>query len=270
MNYRHAFHAGNFADIVKHGALLRLLAGAKATGPRLTVLDTHAGAGLYDLQGSEARRSAEAEAGVGALWREAVAPAPLRPLIEAIRDANPEGGLRWYPGSPWLVAEALRPGDRLIACELRPDEQKRLAATLARRHNVQTVLTDGFAAAPARLPAGGEALVLIDPPFERDDDYRRIVETVRAVLRRAAHRRLMIWLPLKDLDTFDRFLGDLETVSPRALVAEARLRPLTDPMKMNGCALVFVNAPAGLEADLSEICAWAAGPAGEARVWSLG
>jgi 23S rRNA (adenine2030-N6)-methyltransferase len=271
LNYRHAFHAGNFADVVKHAALLQLLARLPAAGPRW-VLDTHAGRAIYDLASAEARRSGEAETGAGALWRAAATPAALGPLADAVRALNPDGRLALYPGSPWLIARALAPRDRLVACELRPEEAAALVRALAPWPNAQGLQADGFGAVAERLPARGEALALIDPPFERDDDYARIVQAVRQATRRNPACRLMIWLPLKDLDTFDRFLSELAEVAPASLVAETRLRPLSDPLRMNGCALVFVSPPAGLEAPLSEICGWVAETAGdgagEARVYA--
>ncbi|WP_374569634.1 23S rRNA (adenine(2030)-N(6))-methyltransferase RlmJ [Phenylobacterium sp.] len=273
MNYRHAFHAGNFADIVKHAAVLAVLerlTGAK--GP-LSVIDTHAGRGLYDLAGADARRSGEAREGILRLMDEAAAPAAYGPLKAAVRELNGAGPVRRYPGSPWLIARALRPGDSYLGCELNPEEHGALRAALGDRRGVETLRADGFAEAPVRCPARGAALVLIDPPFEKPDDYRRIVETVRAVRARNAAAVVAIWLPLKDLETFDAFLRDLEDAEPGpVLVAETRMRPLSDPMKMNGCAMVFVNAPAGLEADLADICAWPAkaqGEGGQGKVWRL-
>jgi len=270
LNYRHAFHAGNFADIVKHAAVLLTLQALQGGGAPLTVIDTHAGGGLYDLTGGEARKSGEAAAGVGRLMEGAL-PTPLEPLRAAVRRANRGGReTRFYPGSPWLIAEALRPGDRYLGFELRPEEQRALAENLKSRQGAATRCADGFAEAPAACPATGEVLVLIDPPFERPDDYPRIVEATAAVKARNPSARLLIWAPLKDLETFDAFLRDLEDAAPGPmLVAETRLRPLADPMKMNGCALVFVDPPPGLEAPLAQICAFVGAPPGEGRVWSV-
>lgn len=271
LNYRHAFHAGNFADLVKHAALLQLLERLTKGGP-LSVLDTHAGRGLYDLQGGEAQKSGEAAAGIARLMAAKDAPAAFAPLTAAARKLNGAHGVRRYPGSPWLIAEAIRPGDSYLACELRSEEHAALRQALKDRPNVRTLCADGFEAAARQTPAGA-ALVLIDPPFERADDYARIVETAAAVRTRNPAAALLIWLPLKDLATFDAFLGDFEdAVNAPALVAETRMRPLTDPMKMNGCALVLVNAPGGFAQPLDAICRWTAetlGEAGEARVYSV-
>ena len=274
MNYRHHFHAGNFADLVKHAGLLALLT-EMTGGAALTVIDTHAGAGLYDLGGEMARKSGEGEAGVGRLMAATGRSPVFAPLAEAVRRANRGGALRWYPGSPWLTASTLRQGDRLIACELRPEDAQTLKQNLPpARGAVETVLGDGFATAPARTPKTGPCLVLIDPPFERGDDYPQVERCVGAVLARNPEAVVMIWLPLKDLETFDAFLRGLEALDPPPmLVAEARLRPLNEPWRMNGCALVTLNAPVGFEAVLGAACDWVVSalgdPGGEARVWRL-
>ena len=271
LNYRHAFHAGNFADLVKHAALLQVLARGGA-GP-LTVIDTHAGRGLYDLAGVEARKSGEADAGIVRLMAAADAPAAFAPLTARVKALNPPGAVRRYPGSPWLIAEAMGPEDSYIACELRPDEHAALHELMRGRHNVTTLCADGYAAAAARTPATGRALVLIDPPFERADDYHQIALTLAAVRRRNPHAQALVWLPLKDLETFDGFLRDLEdAIEAQALVAETRMRPLTDPMKMNGCALVLLGAPDGLAGDLETLCGWTArtlGESGTARIYAI-
>ena len=237
MNYRHAFHAGNFADLVKHAVLLQLLRRLMAEAGPLSVIDTHAGRGLYDLAGVEAKKSGEAAAGIVRLMAAADPPADFGPLIAAVRKLNGTGPLRRYPGSPWLIAEALRPGDSYLACELRPDEHAALGDLMKARRGVRTRCADGYDAA-AEAPAAGRTLVLIDPPFERADDYGRIVETLDGVRRRNCLATALVWLPLKDLETFDGFLRDLEdAVHASLMVGETRIRPLTDPhAKMNGCA----------------------------------
>ena len=273
MNYRHAFHAGNFADLVKHAGLLALVDRLQADPAPLTIVDTHAGRGLYDLTGAEAKKSGEAQAGVGRLMASADAPAAFAPLKAAVAVLNPDGAVRRYPGSPWLIAARLRPGDRYVACELRADEHAALQRLMQGRGDVRALCADGYAAAPREVPAKGRALVLIDPPFERADDYPRIVQAVAAVRGRNGAASVLVWLPLKDLETFDAFLRDLEdAVDAPLLVAEARMRPLADPMKMNGCALVSLGAPDGLAPELEAICAWTAaalGQDGRARVYRL-
>ena len=272
MNYRHAFHAGNFADLVKHAALLVLLdLMLRRPGP-LTVVDTHAGAGLYDLDGPEAKRSGEAAAGIDRLLAAADAPASLQALSDAVRRARAATGRPGlYPGSPWLTAARLRPGDRLIACELEPQAHSALQAALKGWQQAEARRADGYADVASLVATKGSALVLIDPPFERADDYRRCVLTTQALLQRNRGAVILIWLPLKDLETFDAFLRELEdgVGGTPLVVAECRTRPLDDPMRMNGCALALVNAPDGLDAELSAACGWTAGlgPGGAGRVW---
>ena len=271
MNYRHAFHAGNFADLVKHAALLQLL-GRMTTGEPLTVIDTHAGRGLYDLAGAEAKKSGEADAGIVRLMALADPPPDFAGLTAAVRALNKGAAVRRYPGSPWLIGQALRPGDNYLACELRPDEHAALRDLMKPRRNVRTLCADGYEAA-AQAPASGKVLVLIDPPFERADDYGRIVEALAGLRRRNRSAVALAWLPLKDLETFDGFLRGLEDeVGAPVLVAETRMRPLTDPMKMNGCALVLLGAPGGMAGVLEAVCGWTAatlGERGEARVYEV-
>jgi len=272
VNYRHAFHAGNFADLAKHAALTVLLDRMTRIAGPLTVIDTHAGAGAYDLTGDMARRSGEAEAGIVRLMGAGDAPEAFEVLIAATARINEGAGVRLYPGSPMLIAASLRPGDRLIACELRPDDHAHLANLMGERAEI--LQADGFAIAPARIPGKTPVLIHIDPPYERGDDYRRCVQAAAEAVAKNSAACVMIWLPLKDLETFDRFLRDLETSVRRpVLIAETRLRPLDDPLKMNGCALAILSPPAGIEGPVGEICRWIAHNlgqnGGEARVWNL-
>lgn len=271
MNYRHAFHAGNFADLHKHAILLAMLSALQGESPTLAVIDTHAGAGGYDLSGDMARRSGEAQAGIFRLKAASDAPTVFDPLLKAVEVMNGGKAGDLYPGSPLLLAKALRKGDRYIGCELRPDDVALLRRTLAPHTSAQASQADGFETAVTQAGRGGRAFVVIDPPFERPDDYDRIVATTRAVLARAPDAALAIWLPIKDLETFDAFLRAMETVTNDLLVAELRLRPLTDPMKMNGCAMVMIGAPSLVDGAAAQAGDWIAArlgePGGRSRVW---
>ncbi len=271
MNYRHAFHAGNFADLHKHAIVLAMLSALQDESPALSVIDTHAGAGGYDLSGEMSRRSGEAQAGIFRLKAATDAPTVFRPLLKAVADMNGgrEGDL--YPGSPLLMGRALRKADRYAGCELRPDDAQLLRKTLAPHPNAQALEADGYATAVQQGGKSGRAFVVIDPPFERPDDYKQIVATTRAILARAKDATFAVWLPIKDLETFDAFLRTMETVTGDLLVAELRLRPLTDPMKMNGCAMVMIGAPASVDAAAAQAGDWIAAHLGEkggrSRVW---
>jgi 23S rRNA (adenine2030-N6)-methyltransferase len=272
LNYRHAFHAGNFADLVKHAGLTLLLDALMAGSGPLTIIDTHSGAGGYDLEGELSRRTGEAAQGIFRLMADDGAPAVFDGLKAAVAAGNADGQVRFYPGSPSLIGGRLRPGDRYTACELRDDDLALLRQTLAPWPGAEAVQADGYATAIDRTPASGRAFILIDPPFERADDYSRIAETLAGILVRNRSATLAAWLPLKDLETFDHFLRQIEPLAPDALVAECRLRALDNPMKMNGCALVIAGAPSGLEAQMGEICQWVAGLGegqGRGEAWRL-
>ena len=273
MNYRHSFHAGNFADLVKHALVLWLLERRQASGP-VTVIDTHAGAGVYDLTGDGAR-SKEAEAGVARLMASDARPPLIEALAAEVARLNPHGGAALYPGSPLLIAGRLRPTDRYVGFELNPPVLDLLEQALEPFPNAVGMGGDGYDQARGWAGRARGAFVLIDPPFERPDDYLRAADTGAAIVRADPRAMVAVWTPLKDMETFDGFLRRLDQAgAKRALVAEARLRPLTNPMKMNGCAMVVLNPPAGAEAAASEICGWVAGHLGDAgarsEVWTTG
>ncbi|CAL4866971.1 Ribosomal RNA large subunit methyltransferase J [Asticcacaulis sp. MM231] len=254
MNYRHGFHAGNFADLAKHAAVLTLLRLMRKDDKPLMVVDTHAGAGYYDLSNPDFSRSKEAEAGIKYLMSRDV-PESLKPLADYVRAKNLKAGFKdrvgIYPGSPTLVLDHQRTGDEYVGCELRPDDFELLQERIEPRG--QAVKADGYFIAVEAAQDNKDLFYLIDPPFEKADDYDRITKTVHAVLTLRPEARFLIWLPLKDLETFNSWLrhmerevseGDLEG-APEILVSELRLRSLWNPMKMNGCALVAINPPAG-------------------------
>ena len=247
MNYRHHFHAGNFADLVKHAALLALLDDLKRGARRITLIDTHAGPGLYDLSASPAVRSGEAAAGVGKLTEGPVDPA-LAPLAAAVVKVNGDGAVTHYPGSPLLAAARLARGDQLIACELHPEEAQGLTAALTRAAGrdgprLDIRAADGFDAA-LQLPITKDraTVVLIDPPYESGDDHDRVVATCAELMRRRPAPSVIIWAPIKDLETLDHMLRGLEaTPGVRGTAVQTRLRPPLNPMKMNGCAIILLH-----------------------------
>ncbi|MFT3996718.1 MAG: 23S rRNA (adenine(2030)-N(6))-methyltransferase RlmJ [Asticcacaulis sp.] len=284
MNYRHGFHAGNFADLFKHAVLLNFLRALRENKAPLQVVDTHAGAGQYDLSNPTFARSKEAEAGVGYLLSGEV-PDSLKPLSDYVWAKNRAAGftqrIGLYPGSPLLVLDHMTAGGRYVGCELREDDYEWLKDTVLPRGG-KARRTDGYEAAVEAAEADSDLLLLIDPPFERFEDYERINETLREVLTRRPEAKALVWLPLKDLETFDRFLRHMECElledqtgqgGPEVVVAELRLRPLTNPLKMNGCALVLVNAPASVseavQAIGEDLAAVFAEAGGKSVVWAL-
>lgn len=280
MNYRHQFHAGNFADLAKHAILLAALGRMAEPDPRaasLTVVDTHGGAGRYRI---DPERPGEGEA-VRRLLAAPEAPEVFGPLKAAV-ETEPGSGALIYPGSPLLAARALRPGDRLVACELQPEQHASLARVLRPfAPRAEAVLADGYHEAPRRLRQfgrPGRALLLIDPPYERGDDYDRLAAAVEESLRAWPGPAILIWAPLKDLETLDRLVRSLERIGPEnsplnGFVAEVRLRPPLDPMRLNGCAVIALNPPKGLAPEAEAACRWTASslgePGGRGRVWPL-
>lgn len=265
MNYRHVYHAGNFADLLKHAVLTALLETMTRGAAPLTVIDTHAGAGVYDVGSGAALKTGEAAAGIRRLMTDDDAPAAFDALKAAVRRMN-QGPVRYYPGSPELIAQALRGRDRLIACETRRDDFEMLSQTL-RTPGASAVREDGWDVAARRTPKGpAPALALIDPPYEASDDPDRAAGAVRAVLARNSGAVIAVWAPIKDLAGFDALVGALEESAGERglLLIETRLRPPNDPLLMNGCAMIVINPPAGLEAPAAAAATWIAGALGEA------
>jgi 23S rRNA (adenine2030-N6)-methyltransferase len=267
MNYRHVYHAGNFADLLKHAVLMELLRALTGSHPPLTVIDTHAGAGLYDLDCGEARRTGEGVVGIGRLMAVRDAPPVFDDLKAAVARANEPGAFRFYPGSPLVVAGKLRPRDRYIGCELRGDDYTALRSSMARDAGAVVLKGDGWAIAVDRAPKPpSPLLLLIDPPYERGDDAEQATRLTRAVLRRNPEAVIVVWVPIKDLTGFDAIIMALADAAARApvVVAEVRLRPLNDPMKMNGCAMIVANPPPGLDQRFEQAVGWIARTFGEA------
>jgi 23S rRNA (adenine2030-N6)-methyltransferase len=267
MNYRHIYHAGNFADLLKHAVLIELLRRLTGSRPPLTVVDTHAGAGLYDLEDPQARRTGEGLAGVGRLMVERNAPAVFDPLKAAVAAANSGGAVRFYPGSPLIVAHALRARDRYVGCETRPDDAAALRAAMPGRSRADIVKEDGWTVAVNRAPPGpASLLLLIDPPFERGDDVAQVINVSQVVQKRNPGAVIAVWTPIKDLTAFDAIvMAFADAVGPAAtMIVEVRLRPLTDPMMLNGCAMIVSNPPGGVDEPCGQAAAWIARTLGEA------
>jgi 23S rRNA (adenine2030-N6)-methyltransferase len=273
MNYRHGYHAGNFADVLKHLALCELLRLLTAKDKKLFALDTHAGAGGYDLGGSLARRTGEAEAGIvrlAAAPRAGMAAAVVRYLAAVAaydRKFGPAGGKpRRYPGSPRLVRAALRPGDRFIACELHPEEALALKREFAGDRAVEVRQADGYKALKALLPpVERRGLVLIDPPFEVTDEYELLLRALHQGVKRFATGCYAVWYPIKD-EMADVFVRDLAQFKP--LVLTLRLDGIT-PGKLAACGLAVINPPWRFEEAMREALPWIAEQLGPGVNWAV-
>jgi 23S rRNA (adenine2030-N6)-methyltransferase len=248
MNYRHAFHAGNFADVVKHIVIARILTHLREKATPFRVIDTHAGDGLYDLSCEEASRTGEWRDGIGRL-AEATLPAEaaylVAPYLAAVRACNRPDELRYYPGSPVLARHLLRPQDRLIACELEPRATAALARHLRGLPVAKVMDVDGWIALNAYVPPKERrGLVVVDPPFEQPDDFNRLADGVTAAWRKWPTGIYLTWYPLKDRGDVDRFVRKVSHAGMEKCIrfefAVAAPRP---DGGLQACGLVVVNPP---------------------------
>lgn len=255
MNYRHAYHAGNFADVVKHAVLARIVEYLKQKDKAFRVIDTHAGIGLYDLSSSEAGKTGEWHGGIGRLIDAELDPrleAFLAPYLDAVRAANPQGGLAHYPGSPFVARHLLRKQDRLSAIELHPQDAARLKAVFAGDIQVRVIELDGWLALGAHLPPKEKrGLVLVDPPFEQAGEFDRLLNGLSKAHQRWPGGIYALWYPIKDRDAVAGFRRGLaESGIPKILDIGFDIRlPGREP-RLDGSGMVVVNPPFTLEEEL--------------------
>ncbi len=256
MNYRHAYHAGNFADVFKHAVLVALLQSLEAKPTPFCYFDTHAGSGMYDLQSDAARKTGEAAQGIERLFDATDLPAPLHDYLDLIRAFNPDGDMRRYPGSPLLASALLRAHDRAIVCELQPDEARALRRVLRDHDGFHVHQRDGYEALGALLPPGEKrGLVLVDPPFEaQDGEFRHIENALERALSRWPTGRYAIWYPIKlrrHVVPFHRWLK--QRCPGNVLIAEWLLHPDNTALRLNGCGLAIINPPWRFEQTMDTI-----------------
>ncbi len=261
MNYRHAFHAGNFADIHKHMILLGVLQRLQIKDTPINVLDTHAGAGLYDLSAAPSQRTREWREGIGRVYVETRAPAVIATLLNTVRalNADPHKPLRVYPGSPRLLSAHMRPQDHVQLCELEPETLSDLRAAMHGQPNVAIHARDGWEALGALLPprAIKRGLVLIDPPFEAPNELQRLADALISTHQRWPQGVLLGWYPIKDRPMVERFLRKLTRANlPDTLVCELCIHAPDNQLRLNGSGVVIVNAPWQLDDLLREASAW--------------
>jgi 23S rRNA (adenine2030-N6)-methyltransferase len=269
LNYRHAFHAGSFADVFKHAVLCRMLHYLRRKPAPFRVIDTHAGAGLYDLAGPEAARGGEWHDGIERILAAQLA-APiaelLAPYLEVVAALNERGRLKLYPGSPALARAWLRPQDRLIACELEAQAAAALARNLKGDVRIKTIALDGWTALSAYVPPKERrGLVFVDPPFEEDNDFSQLARGLGLAHRKWATGIYALWYPIKGRSAPDMLAKRLRRLDiPKILRAELIVAPLSDPTRLNGCGLILVNPPHTLEGELSTLLPALAGLLGRA------
>ncbi len=248
MNYRHAYHAGNFADVLKHTVLALVIEHLKQKPAPFRVIDTHAGTGEYDLHGVEASKTGEWREGIArviATAKSAEVAALLAPYLTAIGAADGTGVPQHYPGSPLLARRLLRPEDRLIVNELHPEDAAALAALFARDKQAKVSTLDGWTALKAFLPPKERrGVVLIDPPFEQPGELDRLVQALEDAVRRFATGIVLLWYPIKataPIAAFERRLADLSV--EKMLRVELMIRSGSDPSLLNGTGLIVLNPP---------------------------
>lgn len=263
MNYRHSYHAGNFADVVKHALQYMCLAYLRQKDKPFWVLDTHAGIGMYDLLGEQASKTGEWQQGIAKLLAAESAPTALQDYVAAVRSLNGDGELRWYPGSPWLTAQQLRPQDQLTLCELHPVDSQLLAANVAEFRSAGSVKvqpqTNGYAAIKALLPPPiKRGMVLIDPPFEQRDEFDTVVQALTDGMRRWATATYVVWYPIKDPLTVGEFQQQVAAINgvDKLFAADVLIRSAVDRSKLNGCGMLFINPPYGVTSQAAEVLAF--------------
>ncbi len=248
MNYRHAYHAGNFADVLKHLVLTLVIEHMKLKPAPFRVIDTHAGTGLYDLTSIEAQKTGEWLSGIGRILAEPFTPDVaeiLAPYFACIQSENPDGTLARYPGSPLIARRLLRPHDVLVVNELHPQDHTELAGLFARDPQTKVLHLDGWTALKSLLPPKERrGVILVDPPFEEAGELDRMVAGLKDVVRRFTTGTVILWYPIKALRPLDHFYAAIADLGlAKILVTELFIRPPTDPGILSGTGLVIFNPP---------------------------
>ena len=263
MNYRHAFHAGGFADVIKHIVLVRILTHLQEKPAPFRVIDSHAGAGVYDLTGDEARRGGEWRTGIARMMQARFSETTLplvAPYLDIVRAFNPKAALEAYPGSPLIARALLRPQDRLVACEVEPKARKRLIDALRRDTQARVVDLDGWVALPAFVPPKERrGLVLIDPSFEQKDEFERLAERFAQAFAKWPTGSYLLWYPVKSrraTDDLARHVAATVAAGPspgKCLRLEFSVAPQTAGAALASAGLLIVNPPWTLAGELRTI-----------------
>jgi len=253
LSYRHAFHAGNHADVLKHAVLALLLQAMARKDKPYVLIDTHAGAGRYDLADARARKTGEAASGVAHWWKSTAA--PLAPWLASVAALNPDGNLRFYPGSPLLARRLLRGGDRLLLCERHPADHAALAAEFAADPAVRVERADGYARLKAWLPPPERrGLVLIDPSYELKHEEAQVVDALVDAHRRFATGVFAIWYPILTRLAAQRFVERLAATGiRRQLTLEYQPAALAPDVGLKASGMLIVNAPYRFELELEAL-----------------
>lgn len=262
MNYRHAYHAGNFADVLKHAVLAAVIDYFKRKPQPFRVIDTHAGTGVYDLAGEEAEKTGEWRDGIGRILADTPPPAVaeiLAPYLDVVRGENPEGAngahLVRYPGSPLVARRLLRAGDKLVVNEAHPEDAARLRALFAKDPATKVLEIDGWTALKSLLPPPERrGIALIDPPFEEAGEFERLVQGLAAAHRRFATGTVILWYPAKDPRRVAAFHREIAALGiPKILATDLYLRAPLSEGTLVGTGLIVLNPPYTLESILETL-----------------
>ena len=264
MNYRHAFHAGNFADVVKHTILTRILAYLMKKDAAFRVIDTHAGLGIYDLLGDQAEKTGEWQDGIGRVIHVKLpgdVAELLAPYLDAVRAQNPEGKLRYYPGSPFVTRHMLRSQDRLMGFELHPIDADRLKENFAGDFQTRITQLDGWDIFGTHLPPKEKrGLVLVDPPFEEKGEFNRMVTSLEKGHKRWPGGIYAYWYPIKEPGEVESYTKALKATGiPKILRLELTIRAPSTPPRLHGTGMVVVNPPFVLEQEMRVLLPFLAG-----------
>lgn len=264
MNYRHHYHAGNYADVFKHVLLLQLIRAMQRKEKGFLYLDTHAGRGGYDLSVPSVlpdgrTREPEHRAGIGRLWDAAGLPPALNDFVALVRRFNDRNGatgpeLKFYPGSPWVAKLLLRPPDRMALCELREDDAEALDFEFARESRVTVQVIDGYTGLKALLPPPEKrALVLIDPPFENKREFADVARGLKDALKRLPGAVCAVWYPITERARTDEFHHALLELATPALFAELTIAGEASELRMKGCGLLILNPPWQIDREIRAV-----------------
>ena len=257
MNYRHAFHAGNFADVMKHLILVRLIEYLKLKPAAFRVIDTHAGLGRYSLTGDEARRSPEWKDGIDRLLKAEIAPrakALMQPYLDVVASENPNASLARYPGSPLIARKLFRPQDRLSALELHPKDARELGKHFDGDIQARITTLDGWLALNAYVPPKEKrGLVLVDPPFEQPGEWERLVDGLARSHRKWATGLFALWYPMKEPREVNSFVSALKSTGIKRMLRAELLIERAVAGKLYGSGMILVNPPFVLEEELGLI-----------------
>jgi 23S rRNA (adenine2030-N6)-methyltransferase len=263
MNYRHDFHAGNFADVIKHIVLVRILIHLQEKQAAFRVNESHAGAGLYDLTGQEAERGGEWRTGIARIMQARFSQTTLpliAPYLDIVRAFNPQAELTAYPGSPLIARALLRPQDRLTACEIEPTARKRLIDALRRDIQARVVDLDGWVALPTFVPPNERrGLVVIDPPYEAKDEFERVAAGFAAAFGKWPTGSYLLWYPAKSRRATDRLANHVARLagacpSPATFLRlEFSVAPRLADAGLTSAGLLLVNPPWRLAPELKAI-----------------